>query len=534
MIRHLCAAALGIAVAASASAATSFGPQTLVDRKCTSCHARGADGRIARVEEIRTTPEEWTVIVDRMRRLHRMPLTRDEMDRLLKELCSTQLLDPEDQAQVSYLSLFHNAQVVEAPAGKGEEALFGTCVRCHTAGKIRSYRMTEASWAKLRDFHLYMDPAIVLQMREMPWAEEAAPAALRQLAKAQPYGEARKAAPTKLEGRWTIVGHEPGKGTYRGDAEVTGGADGEYKLSGTLRYADNTAEAFQGEATLYGGYALRTRTKHAGAETRGAYILSGAELRGENHFPAPRFRTSTQTWARKDAGARAMRVTPRFLLDGEKTTLTVEGVDLPAVAAADVSFGGAAVKVLAARRVAPDAIEIQAVSSAREIVPARVSVKGLDAGSVTLAPRIDRVAVTPSVGRARLFGGKHVPAEGVQFEAIAYAKRATAKDAARVERASAPVADPDADVALGPVPATFALAEEKTREGDDDLKFAGTIGKNGSYVPAGDYGPLAKRPYSAEGSGLVKAVATYKRGGQTYRAEAQLAVTVPDYVQRIR
>ena len=26
-----------------------------------------ADGRISRVEELRTTPEEWTVIVDRMR-----------------------------------------------------------------------------------------------------------------------------------------------------------------------------------------------------------------------------------------------------------------------------------------------------------------------------------------------------------------------------------------------------------------------------------------------------------------------------------
>jgi hypothetical protein len=32
----------------------------------------------------------------------------------------------------------------------------------------------------------------------------------------------------------------------------------------------------------------------------------------------------------------------------------------------------------------------------------------------------------------------------------------------------------------------------------------------------------------------VKVLATYKRGAKTYDAEAQLAVTVPDFVQRVR
>ena len=46
--------------------------------------------------------------------------------------------------------------------------------------------------------------------------------------------------------------------------------------------------------------------------------------------------------------------------------------------------------------------------------------------------------------------------------------------------------------------------------------------------------PLPARGYTTEGSGLVKVVATYKHGPKTYKAEAQLAVTVPDFVQRIR
>ncbi len=70
-----------------AGRADAFAKDSLVWSKCTPCHAPDANGRIARVEDIRTTPEEWTVIVDRMRRLHGMPIRKGEMDTLLKELC---------------------------------------------------------------------------------------------------------------------------------------------------------------------------------------------------------------------------------------------------------------------------------------------------------------------------------------------------------------------------------------------------------------------------------------------------------------
>jgi hypothetical protein len=46
------------------------------------------------VEDLRTTPEELTVIVDRMSRLHDMPLGKGDMDTLLKALCATQILTP--------------------------------------------------------------------------------------------------------------------------------------------------------------------------------------------------------------------------------------------------------------------------------------------------------------------------------------------------------------------------------------------------------------------------------------------------------
>jgi hypothetical protein len=406
---------------------------------------------------------------------------------------------------------------VEVPADADEKRLFATCVRCHTAGKIFSYRMSTINWAKLRDFHLALAPTVIMQMREMHWIPEA-DAVLAYLATKLPYARAWSAPATKLDGTWGVFGHAPGRGAYRGEVRITDAGNAEYTLSGSLTYTDGTAETFAGEGTLYGGYALRTRTKNNGFAVNGAYIVSGDEVRGESHFPAPDFRASSAKWLRSGDGARVARVLPAFLLRGEKTTLTVEGMNLPDAKAADVSFAGAAVKVLGAKRVAPDALELQVVSNAEKLSEAKLTVKGLDAGTIRLAPQIDFIAITPEMGRARLSGGTYYPAEGVQFEAIAYAKAGSGKKA----------------TALGPVAATFRLAEEKTRPDDDDLRWVGGIKPNGSYLPMGDYSPNPLRTYSAENSGLVKVVARYKSGKQTFQAQAQLAVTMPDFIQRIR
>jgi quinohemoprotein amine dehydrogenase len=502
-----------------AATALAFGADSLVVKKCASCHVPASDGRMPRIEDVRTTPEEWTVIVDRMRRLHGMTLTRDEMDGLLKELTATQILTPDEQARVAYLSLWHNAQQREVPSGKEEERVFATCVRCHSAGKINSYRMTPGHWAKLRDFHLYAVPSVIAQMREMHWIEEA-DAVLAYLAHRLPYDKPWSAPAARLAGDWAVFGYRPGFGHYRGEARIDDAGNAEYTLVGRIADDDGTSETFTGEGTLYGGYALRTRTRNNGLPTSGAYIASGDALRGEAHFPAPDFRTSTATWLRKGDEARVARVRPAYLLKGETTTLVVEGVNLPEATIADIAFSSGAVKVLGVRRIAREALELRVASVDDRLVETRLAVKGLDAGVVTLAPRIDRIAVTPAIGRARLSGGRNYPAEGVQFEAIAYTRHGNGRSAK--------------DVALGPVPARFTLAEDKSRDDDDDLRWLGVIHPNGNYVPAGDYGPNPGRRFQGENSGLVKVLAEYRRGTRTYRAQAKLAVTMPDFIPRIR
>ncbi len=511
--------AMVLSLGALAPGAMAFSKDSLTWTKCSGCH-EPKDGKIPRVEEIRTTPEEWTVIVDRMARLHGMPLGKGEMNALLKELCSTQGLTVAEAQPVAYLDLYNNPQTVEAPRGADQEKLFVTCVRCHSAGKIYSYRMTESAWKKLRDFHLYTTPTVIGQMREMKWIPEA-DAVLAKLAKSHPYGGALEAPKASPVGSWMILGYEPGKGDYRGHASIKEGSGGDYQVVGTLMFADGTSETFRGDASLYGGTALRTRTQHNGSKTLGAYSFADGILRGRHHFPAPHFRTSASTWYPANGKSRILKVSPGYLLSGEKTTLVIEGINLPQVEAADIQVKGGTVKVLSAKRNDSNAIEAQVVYRGSGPEQTRLSVKGIDAGTLNLAPQIDYISVTPELGRARVDGGPNFPSEGVQFEAIAYAKGADADD-------------PADDLALGPVAAEFTLSELVTRPDDDDLRWLGGIEPDGTYLPTGDYAPIPAREFQGEGTGLVRVEANYTRGDRHYAATARLVVTVPDYIPRIK
>jgi len=495
--------------------AVAFSKESLVWKKCTVCH-EPSNGVIPRVEEIRTTPEEWTVIIDRMSRIHGMALTMKEMDVLLKEICSTQILSPAELDKVSYLNLLNNPQTVENAVGADQEKLFATCVRCHSGGKIYSYRMNPSSWDKVRDFHLFMYPSTVYQMREMRWPKEA-DAVLHYLTNSYPYGQSWKIPAETPAGSWLILGYEPGKGDYRGQATVTSGSNGDYTVLGSLAFSGGTSENFRGEATLYGGHALRTRTSHNGLKTLGAFSFAGGNIKGEHHYPAPDFRTSSSTWYPANGKPQLLRVSPGYLLKGETTKLVLEGVRLPDASAGDISFSSGSVEVQSVRRIGPEALEVLAVSRTAGLVKAEVGIKGLNTVPVVLAQQIDFITITPEMGRARLAGGKAFPSEGVQFDAIAFANGGKA-DAVR----------------LGPVPATFKLSAEVKRPNDDDLQWMGMIHSSGKYIPFSDYGSVPTRTQQVESNGLAKVEATYKRGDRQYTAKARMVVTLPDFIPRIK
>lgn len=499
--------------------ALAFSKDTLVWQKCTSCHEPVA-GKIPRVEEIRTSPEEWAVIVDRMVRLYGLELQGGELNSLVKELTATQGLTAAEAGKIAYLDLYNNPQNVEVPGPDDPEKLFVTCVRCHSAGKIYSYRMTETAWAKVRDFHLYMIPTVIPIMREMKWIPEA-DAVLAQLAKSQPYGQPLKVDKVRLAESWLILGYEPGKGNYRGQAHLKNLGNDEYLLSGALQYDDLSQETFRGDATLYSGTALRSNTLHNGQTTQGAFRLVDGVLIGQHHFPAPDFRTSASHWYAENSKTQVLKISPSYLLSGEKTTLVIEGTQLPQISPADVKVGAAGVKIHGAKQLNNNRIEVQVTYTGQAREQATLKIKGLDAGTLNLVTQIDYIAISPELGRARVHGGNNFPAEAVQYEALAYAKGSKGDK-------------PDADILLGAVPAVFHLSELVTRPKDDDLTWLGRIESDGTYIPSSDYGPLASREFHTEGTGLVKVNAEYKRGEHRYTAEARLVVTVPDYIPRIK
>lgn len=499
-----------VLITVMASGAMAFTKDSLVWKKCTGCH-EATGGKIAKVEEVRTTPEEWTVIVDRMSRLYGMSISKAEMDVLLKELCSTQILSPEELDKVSYLNLYNNPQTVEEAVGENQQKMFSTCVRCHSAGKILSYRMTPNRWAGLREFHLYQVPTVLYQMREMHWMNESE-TVLKALSQTSAYGQAWKTPAVDTAGAYLILGYEPGKGNYRGQAVIKAVGDGDYTVSGTIAYDDGTSENIKGDATLYGGHALRTRLTNNGLKTYGAYSFTNGQLTGEHHFQAPDFRTSSSTWYPANGKSMVQKVSPGYLLAGETTTLRLEGVKLPAVNAGDIHFSDSSVEIVSAKSVSPEAIVVVAIYKGTGTKKATIRVKGLDDTPVTLATRIDQINITPELGRARIYGGKNFPAEGVQFEALAFA----------------------GDVVLGPVPAKFKLSAQNKRPNDDDLFWVGNITGNGKYIPIGSYAPIVSREFHAEGSGFVNVEAEYKRGERSFLAKARLAVTLPDFVPRIK
>jgi len=507
-------------VAVSGTAIT-FDKNSLIYQRCVRCHA-AENGKLTRVEDMRTTPEEWTVIVDRMARLHGMRIKEGEMAIMLKQLSATQILTPDEAARVAYIDLFNNPQTIETPVGEDEGQMFAACVRCHSAAKIYSYRMTATAWEKLREFHLYIVPTVMYQMREMHWLVEAQ-TALKFLSQKLPYEQAWTAPDAKPDGEWLLLGDEPGKGTYRGKVTITAKGDDDYTLQGNLSFSDGTFETIQGEATLYGGYALRTRASQNGSATMGAFNFFDGTIRGAHHHNAPDFRTSSSSWYPVTGESRVLRATPGYLLSGEETKVLIEGVSLPQVKAKDISVSVADAEILEAKTTSPETIEVLLVYRGSGHGQANISVKGVESGSLelALAPAIDYLRVSPAMGRARLNGGLHYPAEGVQFQAYAYSAGADADD-------------PADDFVLGPVAAAFNLAEEETRPNDDDLVYAGAIEADGTYLPIGDYGPIPAREYGGEGSGMVKVIATYTRGETPYTAEGRLAITVPDYIARIK
>lgn len=524
-----------------AHAETPFSASGLVRQKCSACHKLDKQGRMEVIEETRKSPEEWKVVVDRMIRINGGPVSDDEFDPVIKELSRHLILTPDEMARVAYINSDENSQYREYPADKTEERIFAACVRCHTYGKILSHRKTREQWQENMNLHLGYYPTTVAQLREMDWPKEAA-ALVDVLAERLPMDTPEwrtwmaQRKKQQLEGKWIVAGYQPGYGYYEGAYTFTMDTEkgrNEYRVVKEVRYLNGTQFTQAGEATLYGEYHLRYKLSPTPLTGRveGVFDLDATEMSFQGKWWTVVQDTNAfgnETFYQEGLGARVIALFPQALKKtGKVQDLTLVGVDLPGrVTANQLRFVDRGIKIVEVAKQGDSVLKLKVrVGVEADNGPSSLALDNVD-GSVSLIAydRIDGIRILPALGRARVSSGAAYPPHGVQFvaRAVNFGKdgKPNTKD----------------DMMLEPVRADWWLEEEKTREGDDDLKYLQTSVVNGLYTPTTTYGPMESRVQRREGIGLIAIGASYEDAdsGEILKDRSLLGVTVPDFITHIK
>lgn len=517
---------------APASGEVLFPDGSMIKQKCSACHKPDPKGNLDVLEHTRKTPEEWKVVVDRMIRLNSLPLENENFHPVIKELSAKLCLSPKEMEAVAYLNSDENSQYREIPKDKLEERIYTACVRCHTYGKIVSHKNTPEQWAETRNLHLGYYPTTVPQMREMNWPVESKEL-IEPLSKLFPFDnpewkqwmQTRK--PVDLSGQWTVAGYQPGKGFYEGSytlkADAAAGKD-EYLIEKEIRYENGTALKSSGKGTLFSDYHLRYALSSADkSEIEGVFDLKASDMAFTGKWWAvvqDKNVFGNEMFSKAGSGAKILSAYPEALQTGKTHKLTLIGVDLPDVKAADITFSkpGLAVTQIAQTGKTKLVCDVSVKPEAGTgVIGVKVGAIAYD-NAMKVYAKMDAIKVLPEIGRARVSCGPAYPAHGVQFVARGISAGPDGK-----------VGTED-DLVLNPVDAKWSLAEEKTREGDDDLKYLTTSVANGLYTPVTTYGPIPEREQRNEGTGLIKIVASYDK----MESSSRLAVVPTDFITHLK
>lgn len=520
-------------------AKTPFGDLSVVRQKCAVCHKLDEKGRVEVIEETRMTPEEWKVVVERMIRINGGPIDDRDFDPVIKELSKYLILTPEEMSEVAYINSDENSQYREIPKNKTEERMFAACVRCHTYAKIRSHRKTPDQWKENRQMHLGYYPTVVGQMREMDWPKESQDL-VDVLAKELPMDTPNwqdwmnKRTDQDLTGRWQIAGFQPGLGYYEGNYRFKPNpqkGEDSYIVEKEVRYENGQTISLLGEGTLYGEYHLRYALNPTPlmGKIEGVFDLDAATMGFKGKWWAvvqDAGAYGDEMFYKDDGSPRVFSHYPKSLrTSGEAQMLTLIGVNLPTtIKEGDVQFSVSGMKVVKIEKADPTIIVCRVVPNS-DLSPctANISVKGVTCEeSVIVFDKIDRIKIFPELGRARVSCGAAYPPQGVQFVAFGVNNGTDGKP------------DTQDDFIMDPVDVKWWLEEEKTREGDDDLKYLMAAISNGIYTPVTTYAPIETRTQRREGVGLIAVGASFKEGDRELKSRSLLVVTDPDFVNHIK
>lgn len=491
--------------------------EALVNSKCSACHAPDAKGVPDRIDAGRRTPEGWDMTVARMSYAHGVKLTAEERSTIVKYLADNYGLAPEETEHHRYI-LDKTPSVVEHA---DNQLIADTCARCHSYARIAVQRRTEDDWRKLVHFHVGQYPAIEIQAggRDRNWFEIATGDASKALGEVYGYeskawNQWKAAKAMDPAGKWRVVGHEPGRGAYEGEAAVTRSGDDQYELKMTLRYQDGTTDKASGKAIVYTGFEWRATLDQGKRKVHQVFQLAdaGQALEGRWYEVDNDAIGGTLHAVKATAGAQVLSTMPQAIKAGTKGVLTINGVGLEG----NVSLGDQIKVGKVVKRSADQVVVEYEAPASLNAGAVMVRVGQAKAGDALAAyQQIDSVKVVPEHAMARVGGGGGpLPKVPAQLEAIAFANGPDGK------------AGTDDDVRLGAMPATWRMANlNEVAEKMQDTRFAGELTDTGRFIPA-VAGPNPERKYGTNNAGELKVTATVKDGSREVSGSAPLIVTV--------
>lgn len=504
MIRKICLSLSSLLLALiQPASAHSVDGRALVNDYCTACHEVKPDGGLARISEVRKTPEGWDMTIFRMEHLHGLELDPDDRHAIIRYLATEYGLAPSETAPFRY-AIENRAHFVDHAVNKNLDTL---CGRCHTNARYGLQRRTERDWLKHMHFHIGQFPSLEYQARarDRHWWREVSTKTYRELVRLYPFQTAAwdkwKAARHKSPvGTWRVSGHRPGQGDYQGVMKVI--RDGNfYKADYDLH--DMAGKPLKGDSKVivYNGYEWRGAGLLNGTSTRETYALSedGNQMTGR-WFVEAHYDIGGEFHAVRMAGAKAqiLSQSSRYIRVGEEKNITFYGIGLAGKITSDKGLDA---KVITRT----DTIVSLKITADKNSAPGRYKVTvGQAMAEITLYDHVDSVKVIPEMTIARL-GGGHTPPVTAQFEAVAYMKTA------------------QGDIKIGIMPAKWTIQPfDDAAAQMKDVDFAGNIDDQGHFMPAGA-GPNPDRKYGTNNAGNLSILA---RVGNAPPGKAHLIVTV--------
>jgi quinohemoprotein amine dehydrogenase len=515
---------------------------------CGACHASDDKGRMTRISYRRTTPEGWQQTVRRMAALNAAPVEPGKAREVVRFLADNLGLAPEEARPA--LFEVERRMIDYKYADKDTE---GVCSKCHSMGRVLTERRTKDEWELLIAMHRGFYPLSDFQAfrrleprRTTPGADGRPPDNRHPMEKAlahlvptfllrTPEWAAWSAnlRPARLEGRWALSGHEPGKGAIYGEVRIAAKPGAPNEFTTEVRYAPargGSSVERRGQAVVYTGFQWRGRSTASGSpeslrevmfverdwqKIAGRWFTGGYDELGLD-----------VTLTRIGADAIVLGVAPAALKAGVSgQSLRLFGANLKSgLQPGDVDFGpGVRVTKVTAAGADGATLEVEvekdAVVGTRDLFVAGAT----RAQAAAVYKEVDALKVTPQAGLARV-GGVNFPKGFQQFEAVAISHGPDGKPGTKD------------DLSLGVVDAQWSIEEWNATYADDDKDFVGTLdAKTGLFTPAGE-GPNPKRSGNRNNVGDVWVVATIGpdsplQPGKTLRGRAQLVVSVPLYLR---